>query len=117
MTLRYAHVTDPEVGAAAERIGKMIESTMKTGLTVDGYRSGGSPAYDRFSTFRLRGSTMSPTRVYDPRWRVEPRSHTALAVFIVSRAGSPSPARAPSVRSVRQNVLRPNAVTGSPFQS
>ena len=31
MTLRYAHVSDREVEAAAERIGKVIERAMATG--------------------------------------------------------------------------------------
>ena len=31
MTLRYAHVSDRDVEAAAERIGKVIETAMETG--------------------------------------------------------------------------------------
>lgn len=31
MTLRYAHVSDREVEAAADRIGKVIERAMATG--------------------------------------------------------------------------------------
>ena len=31
MTLRYAHVGDRDLQAAAERIGKAIEAAMKTG--------------------------------------------------------------------------------------
>ena len=36
MTLRYAHVSDRDVEAAAERIGKVIACAMKSGLTVKG---------------------------------------------------------------------------------
>ena len=39
MTLRYAHVSDRDVEAAAERIGKVIETAMQTGRTVDRTRS------------------------------------------------------------------------------
>ncbi|MDE0173739.1 MAG: site-specific integrase [Defluviicoccus sp.] len=35
MTLRYAHVGDRDIEAAAERIGKTIARAMETGLTVD----------------------------------------------------------------------------------
>ena len=35
MTLRYAHVSDREIEAAAERIGKAIKAAMKTGLSPD----------------------------------------------------------------------------------
>ena len=35
MTLRYAYVSDRDVEAAAERIGKVIETAMQTGRTVD----------------------------------------------------------------------------------
>ena len=34
MTLRYAHVSDRDVEAAAERIGKVIETAMETGPTA-----------------------------------------------------------------------------------
>ena len=34
MTLRYAHVSDRDVEAAAERIGKVIETAMQTGRTA-----------------------------------------------------------------------------------
>ena len=39
MTLRYAHVSDRDAEAAAERIGKVIETAMQTGRTVDRTRS------------------------------------------------------------------------------
>ena len=39
MTLRYAHVSDRDVEAAAERIGKVIETAMQTDRTVDRTRS------------------------------------------------------------------------------
>ena len=39
MTLRYAHVSDRDVETAAERIGKVIETTMETGRAIDGARS------------------------------------------------------------------------------
>ena len=35
MTLRYAHVGDRDVQAAAERIGKTIEAAMETGKTTE----------------------------------------------------------------------------------
>ena len=38
MTLRYAHVSDRDVEAAAERIGKVIETAMETGRAIDGAR-------------------------------------------------------------------------------
>ena len=38
MTLRYAHVSDRDVEAAAERIGKVIETAMETGPAIDGAR-------------------------------------------------------------------------------
>ena len=36
MTLRYAHIGDRDIEAAAERIGKTIACAMKSGLTIDG---------------------------------------------------------------------------------
>ena len=39
MTLRYAHVGDRDVQAAAERIGKAIETAMNSGRTINEMRS------------------------------------------------------------------------------
>ena len=44
MTLRYAHVSDRDVEAAAERIGKVIETAMETDRAIDGAPSRRSPA-------------------------------------------------------------------------
>ena len=44
MTLRYAHVSDRDVEAAAERIGKVIETAMETDRAIDGAPSRRAPA-------------------------------------------------------------------------
>ena len=39
MTLRYAHVSDRDVQAAAERIGKTIQAAMDTGKMTEAISS------------------------------------------------------------------------------